>query len=245
MERKKYSIILVLLLLPLLMTASKKERIYKAFIHNQMQDWKAVIDEMENEKNKNACFLAELVNYQYGYIGFCIGMEQDKLAKRYLELAEENVDNLDDNNFQPSLVHAYKSAFYGYKIGLSPIKAPILGPKSVKQAELAVEADSTEPLGYIQQGNAQFYMPPVFGGSKTEAIKKFLKAMNLMEQNKAGLKNDWNYLNLLVLIAQSYEEMEKWEQAKIYYNQALAFEPEFEWVKNELLPGLIKKRNDE
>jgi hypothetical protein len=44
-----------------------------------------------------------------------------------------------------------------------------------------------------------------------------------------------------VLIAQSYEEMEKWEQAKKYYNQALAVEPEFKWVKNELLPGLLKK----
>ncbi len=100
-------------------------------------------------------------------------------------------------------------------------------------------------MGYVQQGNAQFYMPPVFGGSKTEAIAKFKTATELMTQNGSSVENDWNYLSLLVLIAQSYEEMEKWEQAKKYYNRALAVEPDFMWVKNELLPGLIKKQNDE
>ncbi len=230
---------------PLLLAASEKTRIYQAFIHNRMEDWKAVIDDMESHKTSETARLAKLVNYQYGYIGYCLGVEKDKEARNYLEKAEKNLDMLEDEGYRPSDIHAYKSAFYGYKIGLSPIKAPIFGPKSVKQAELAIEADSTNPMGYIQQGNAQFYMPPIFGGSKTEAIKKFGKALQLMKQNGESVENDWNYLSLLVLIAQSYEEMEKWEQAEKYYMQALAAEPDFKWVKDELLPGLIKKKNDE
>ncbi|WP_167618659.1 hypothetical protein [Maribellus sediminis] len=245
MERKTSIIVLVLVVFPLLLTATEKTRIYQAYIHNRMQDWKAVIDEMENHKTNDAERLAELVNYQYGYIGYCLGVEKDQEARDYLEKAEQNLEVLEDEEYQPSEIHAYKSAFYGFKIGLSPIKAPILGPKSVKQAELAIEADPTNPMGYVQQGNAQFYMPPVFGGSKTEAIEKFGKALQLMSENGELVENDWNYLSLLVLIAQSYEELEKWEEAESYYMQALAAEPDFKWVKDELLPRLIKKKNDE
>ncbi len=245
MERKKSTLILILLIAPMLLYASKKTSIYNAYIHNRMEDWKKVIDGMENSKTDDTTFLAELVNYQYGYIGYCLGEDQNKEARKYLDKAEANLEILENSGYDPSVIHAYKSAFYGFKIGLAPFKAPILGPKSVKQAELAVEADPDNPLGYIQQGNAQFYMPPVFGGSKTEAIEKFLKAIHLMKRDGQSVENDWNYLSLLVLIAQSYEEMENWEQAKKYYNQALAVEPEFEWVKKELLPGLIKKENDE
>lgn len=230
---------------PVLLAASEKTRIYQAYIHNRMQDWKAVIDEMQSHSTDETARLAELVNYQYGYIGYCLGTEKDKEARDYLEKAEKNLDLLEDEGYRPSEIHAYKSAFYGYKIGLSPIKAPILGPKSVKQAELAIDADSTNPMGYVQQGNAQFYMPPIFGGSKTEAIEKFRKALQLMELNGKSLENDWNYLRLLVLMAQSFEELEKWEKAEKYYKQALAAEPDFKWVKDELLPGLIKKKNEE
>jgi len=245
MEGKKSIVILLLLALPVLLFASEKTRIYQAYIHNRMGDWKTVIDEMESRKTSDTSFIAELLNYQYGYIGYCLGVEKDKEARNYLKLAEDNLQTLEDKGVNPSIIHAYKSAFYGFKIGLSPIKAPILGPKSVNQAEQAIEANPAEPFAYIQQGNAQFYMPPVFGGSKTEAIEKFQKAVKLMTQHNESVENDWNYLSLLVLIAQSYEEMENWEQAKIYYNKALAVEPEFEWVKNELLPGLIKKEHDE
>jgi len=241
MEGKKSIVTVALMILPLLLIASEKTKVYHAYIHNRMEEWKSVIDEMHSRNSSDTISLAELLNYQYGYIGFCLAMEKEKEARGYLDLAEENLEFLEEIGYRRSIIHAYKSAFYGFKIGLSPIKATFLGPKSMKQAELAIEADPYEPMGYIQQGNAQFYMPPVFGGSKTEAIEKFKLAMDLMTKEGQSIKNDWNYLSLLVLIAQSYEEMEKWEQAKKYYNQALAVEPEFKWVKNELLPGLLKK----
>lgn len=244
MERKKNILIVVFLILPFLLFASEKERIYNAYVQNKMNDWKVVIDKMGRKNPNNVHFVAELVNYEYGYIGYCLGVDQKKEAKHYLELAENRLEWLEENSFNPSIIHAYKSAFYGFRIGLSPIKAPVIGPKSMKQGELAVAADSTNSMAYIQQGNAQFYMPAVFGGSKTEAIKRFKKAEKLMTLNGRP-DEDWNYLSLLVLIGQSYEELKNWDLAKEYYNRALKAEPEFKWVKDELLPGLIKKMNDE
>jgi len=97
------------------------------------------------------------------------------------------------------------------------------------------------PMGYIQYGNSQFYMPPIFGGSKKEAVEHFIKAEKLMEKDKSKTENDWNYLSLLALIGQSYFAMEDYTNAKIYYDKALTVEPNFLWVKKELLPQLMGK----
>jgi tetratricopeptide (TPR) repeat protein len=245
MERQKYIIIIIILVFSAVSTvlaSSYKNKIYEAYISNNMQKWKTIIDEMENSKNKDKEFLMELVNFQYGYIGYCIGAEKMNEAEKYLDLAKDNLEKLEKSGIEDSEISAYKSAFYGYEIGINKLKAPFVGPKSIKYSKLAIEQNPQNPMGYIQYGNSQFYMPPVFGGSKTEAVAHFKKAELLMESNKAQLVNDWNYLSLLALIGQSYFAMEDYKNAKIYYEKALNVEPNFLYVKNELLPELIKKQ---
>ncbi len=243
MERAKYFMIVILLLISEIAPASgsRKAEIYKAYTGNKMDRWKEIIDQMEQEKATEKDFLAELVNYQYGYIGWCIGMDKTDAAKEYLTMAEQNLGQLERMNAGTSLIHAYQSAFYGFKIGLSRIRAPFYGPRSVKHARQAIEDNSSEPLGYIQYGNSQFYMPAVFGGSKEEAIVYFQKAQELMEQDADKIKNDWNYLSLLTLIAQSFEEIGQYSQAQEYYEKILKFEPRFLWVKDELYPAFQQK----
>jgi tetratricopeptide (TPR) repeat protein len=221
--------------------ASYKTDIYAAYIGNNMLQWKVTIDKMNNEKIKTNEFILELVNYQYGYIGWCIGNGKDKEAENYLKLATENIEMLEQKGFNPSEISAYKSAFYGYEIGINKMKAPFIGPKSIKYSKLSMELNPQNPMGYIQYGNSQFYMPTMFGGSKKEAVEHFIKAKKLMETDKTKIKNDWNYLSLLTLIGQSYAEMEDYQNAKIYYEKALAVEPDFLYVKLELLPDLIKR----
>lgn len=242
MERKKnYTLTIIFLLTMLYSNASYKTDIYKAYISNRMDNWKSVIDNMENAKKAEKTYLLELVNYQYGYIAWCIGNDNDELAEDYLDLAEKNLEWLEDNGISPATVNAYKSAFYGFKIGISPIKAPFLGPKSINHSKLAMELDNTNPMGFIQYGNSQFYMPPVFGGSKKAALEHFLKALSLMKSDENETTNNWNYLSLLALIGQSYEKTEQLENAKIFYEKALEKEPHFLFVKDELYPGILKK----
>ncbi len=242
MERQKYFIASFIVVLFAFSPApdSWKKEIYQAYIGNYMNRWQNIIDKMEQEKVNEKDFLSQLVNYQYGYIGWCIGNDKDDLAREYLDKAEKNLDLLSKQNANPSTIHAYESAFYGFKIGLSRIRAPFYGPRSIRHAEQAIELDANNPLGHIQYGNSQFYMPSVFGGSKKEAISHFQKAEELMEQHPEALKNNWNYLSLLTLIAQSFEEMEQYDKAEDYYRKILKIEPDFSWVKDELYPAFIK-----
>lgn len=221
--------------------ASNKEKIYQAYIGNRMDEWQTIIDSLEQNKTENTDYLSELINYQYGYIGYCLGEDDDKRAENYLDLAENNLEILQNKNFDPALVNAYKAAFWGFKIGLSPIKAPIFGRRCIKNADRALEINKKQPFAHVQYGNAYFYMPAIFGGSKEVAIEHFLLAIEQMESSPESIKNDWNYLSLLSLTGQSYEEMGEYDKAKNIYEKALKFEPGFKWIRDELYPDLKTK----
>ena len=242
MERKKYHVIIFLLLLAsTIVRAGNKSVIYQAYISNDMLKWKKTIDAMQAGKDKTSPFLLELVNFQYGYIGWCIGSDRKDEASKYLEIAENNLEILEKRSYKVSYLNSYKSAFYGFHIGLSVLKAPFIGPKSVSAAELAMKQDSTNPYGFIQYANSQYYMPAAFGGSKTLAIRYYQKAEKIMKSNPAFLKEDWNYLSLLSIIGKAMEETGNLRSARQYYERILKLEPNFLWVKNELYPNLLKK----
>lgn len=248
MERQKCTLILIIAfvsLYPLSLVAQYKSKIYKAYISDNMNEWKTIIDRMQQQEKKPDEFLLELVNYQYGYIGWCIRNNDKKQAKTYLKLAEENLEKLEMLSLYPSYINAYKSAFHGYTIGLNKLKAAFVGPKSIDAAKQAMKENPNNPYGYIQYANAQFYMPPIFGGSKAEAVEYYLLAQNIMEKDRSQLKNDWNYLNLLINIVESYIEMKEFDKAEEYLKHILEIEPNFNWVKNELYLNFIKNKNNE
>lgn len=227
------------------LNAQNKRGIYNAYISNKMDDWKTIIDKMEKQQSKSEEYLLELINYQYGYIAWCIGNNEKNQAVNYLKLAEKNLENLEKTSLYPSYVNAYKSAFYGYSIGLNKLKAPFLGPKSINAAKQSMKENADNPYGFIQYANAQFYMPPIFGGSKTEALEYYKLAQIIIEKDREDLKNDWNYLSLLTNMAQAYVEINDYDKAEQYYKHIIELEPNFKWVKNELYPNFTKKKNNE
>ncbi len=242
MERAKYKIVLVLLfslLAPL--KGSYRSEIYSAYIRNNMQSWKNVIDKMNSTGNKETNFLLELLNYQYGYIAWCIGNNKSDEAKKYLDLAEKNITFLPQGNYYQSAANAYKSAFYGYRMGINRLLVTIYGLKSVNCAKQAIILDKNNAFAYIQYANIDFYMPAVFGGSKKEALKNYLLAKDLMETDKKDLVENWNYLSLLTVIMQTYIYLKDFESSKLYYEKIVAIEPGLSSVKNDLYPEMINK----
>jgi len=242
MERSKYWITIVFWgLLALSLKGSNRNDIYNAFINNRMPVWKSVIDQLNDQPDKPNELRLELLNYQYGYIGWCLGNNRKDEALIYLKLAEENVKSLEAKKYDLSLINGYKSALYGFRIALSKFSAPFNGPKSSDCAKKAVLIDPNQPFGYIQLGNVKFHSPSLMGGSKTEAIGYYLKAKAMMEKKDREIQGDWNYLSLLVTIASAYESIDDNKKAKLMYEEILKFEPGFTWVRNELYPHLIEK----
>lgn len=240
MERAKYFII-VLLFSSFALNGDHSAEILKHYLAGDMVSWKKTIDRMELQKGQTPEFRLALLNYQYGYIGYCIGAKKDNEARKYLRLAEKNLAYLKNSGYGLSCVSAYQAAFKGYEIGMNRLKAPVLGPQSVEDAKKAIALDTNNPMGFTQYGNILFYMPGILGGSQIQAISYYARAEKLYEKNMAVARNDWNYLNLVVRIAQSYEALGYNGLAKRYYQKALRIHPDFLWVRDELYPSLLKK----
>lgn len=242
MERKKYSklFIIVLLYLPVIILANSKTDIYQSFITGDMNRWKLTIDQMVGNDDLSPKECLELINYYYGYVAWCISSKNKKMATEYLNAAENKLKRLERNDSFLSDVYSYKAAFLGFRIGLNKMRAPFLGPESVKYAEMALKRDENNPVAHIENGNIYFYMPEIFGGSVERALRHYLKAKELMERDMDNLSENWYYLNLLTMIAQSYHSLENDMKAREFYEIILEIEPEYSWVNNDLYPKLIK-----
>ncbi len=221
-----------------------RSEIYNAYISNRMDLWKNAIDRLDALKGKSDEQVLELLNFQYGYIGYCLGFDKKEEARKYFSKALLNIDILDAKSYKPSVISAYKSAFFGYRISFNKLSAPVNGIKSVDMAKLAIEQDKTNYLGYVQYGNAQFYMPSAFGGSKKEALKYFLIARSILEKDPDSLKSDWNYMSLLILIGQAYSYLDDMEASKSIYEYILKIEPGFKYVRDDLYPKLVERMKD-
>jgi tetratricopeptide (TPR) repeat protein len=152
---------------------------------------------------------------------------------------EENLEKLKNSSGETAEFHAYTAAAYGFKIGLSTWRAPFFGPKSMEHAEKALAKNSQSFQANMEMGNIWNHMPAVFGGSDEKALKYYSKALEIIENEPAGIQqNNWMYLNLLTLAGQMHQDMKNQQQAKKYFEQALQIEPGFVWVKEELLPSL-------
>ncbi|HON19017.1 MAG TPA: hypothetical protein PK990_07605 [Salinivirgaceae bacterium] len=238
MERSIYFFIIILSLFIRPVFAQNNPEIYRAYITGDMARWKSVIDSLERTNPQSPTEIAELLNYQYGYIAWAIGNNKTTDAKKYLSEAQKTLERLEKKGFNPALVYAYKSAFLGFEIGLSPYKAPFIGPKSIEYARQSVKLDESNCFGYIQLGNIAYYTPSMFGGSKTEALLYYLEAKKLMEKKSSLIKNNWNYLNLLSTLIISYKDLKFHDLAMQYCQKALNFEPDFKYVKCDLCQQL-------
>lgn len=219
---------------------NEKSLIYNAYLGNDMKMWKNIIEKMNDENGKSNERNLELLNYEYGYIGWCLGTKNKKEAKIYIDRGEKRIELLEKTQYKLSMIYAYKSAFNGYQIALNKSKAPFYGGRSVKDAEKSIKLDANNYFAYIQLGNIDYFKPALFGGSKKNAMVFYQKAEKLMM--KSDVKADWNYLSLITQIAKGYEELEDDKNAEIYYKKALTFAPNFKWVKNELYPTFLKNK---
>lgn len=235
---KKILFLNILLIITNSVLADRKSDIYNCYIRQDMHKWKQIIDKMEAQTTKSDDFLFELLNYEYGYISWCITNNHKDWAEKYVELGEKHIEYLERKKVNISNVLAYKSAFYGFEIGISPYKAPFLGYSSLNFAKKAIELAPNNAFAHIQYASAMYHIPEFMGGSKTIALTSYIKAKKQMEKNLK--KNDWNYIYLLVRIAKTYTDLEDYKAAKTYYEKILKIEPEFLLVKNRLYPQLLK-----
>ena len=218
-----------------------KKPIYAAFITHDMAKWDNTIRAIEASNSANTVDQKlELINDYYGYIGWLIGQKQYAKAEKLIPKGERLVNQVLGMSPKNATAYSFKGSFTGFKIAIDKCKAIFLESESKNCINKALELDPENIQALIDKGNILFYAPRIFGGNKKEALSYFLKAERLMERNKETYQN-WIYLNLLTIIATSYEKTNNMEDAKLVYEKILRNEPDIKWVKDGLYPTLLAK----
>lgn len=207
-----------------------------------MQQWKQDMTILQRQAGYNDMDLQhELLVAEYGYIAWSIGTKQRQETRAFLPGALERLQRLYENSPEDSEILALKGGFLGFEMSGALYKAPFLGPQSARYIREAVEQDSLSPYGWIQAGNAKYYMPSALGGSKETAIQYYETAAENFRLMRESDPYNWRYLNLLVQMAQIYEELGQLEKANSTFEEILFVAPAFRWVRDTLYPEFLSR----
>ncbi|MBL3656149.1 tetratricopeptide repeat protein [Fulvivirga sediminis] len=221
---------------PGLAQSDLSEMTYKAYITEDKDLWKEVVKKRQNlyEKEQSGKNLYQLAMAQYGLLNNTRVDKDEDLFDEYYDEILENIDKLIETEHEKANAYALRAAVYGLETSYSGWKGMFLGPKSSSNLSDAKEEDDSSAFVWATYGSAKLFAPSMFGGDKDEAIKSFKKAIELYE--KANLQQDWRYLYALAWLGQAYYRTDQPQKAKEIYNKALKIEPNFKWVKDDLLP---------
>jgi len=237
---KKAFLILMLFGLALFASAQVNgdynKRLYQSYVHDRMPLWKGIISEMtrEYETKHDKALLYDLCFAYYGYIGYLISQENEKAARNELEDATKRTEEL-NNAFNGRYdVLALQGAMLGYRIILSKFTSMYLGPRAKKYIYTAYESSDICFNCNIEMGNMKFYTPTFLGGSKTEAVQYYEKAVEILETSQLKADHNWIYMNTVLLLANAYKETGRQEPACALYKQLLEYEPAADWIRDDL-----------
>ena len=217
--------------------------IYRGYISGEIELWKTGMTELQEAYDRTAepCLLLALTEARYGYIGYLLGLNRKDEAEPLIEAFETDIDSLAVFPQYKAETEAFRVAQLGFRMELNPAKAIMLGTRALKQLELAVATDRTSPAVWIEKANAEASMPAFAGGSKEKAAASFREALRLFEADTSLSASSWRYLNTIVLLGQTLEKLEDYSGARQAYLKALAREPGFRRVCDELLPEVERK----
>lgn len=222
--------------------AQQDSAIYLCYINKDLNQWGKAIKQYQSEYDKvpNDSLLLYIIKSRYGLAAHLLEEKQQDSSQFQIEKSYKAIDTLIQKNTFTSDLYAYKGALMGFEIATSPLLNAYMLPKSLSLINKSIQADSTNANGWIQKGNALYYMPSVAGGNKGKAIVYFTKALLILEYTNTH-KNNWIYLNTLAILAQAYEKTGNTTMAKLTYEKALQAEPNFMWVRDHLYPKLLKQ----
>ncbi len=252
MSKVRWMAIIVMACMPLMLSAATPAEddcssctVYKGYITGDMQAWGKGMTELQERYNFEAgsCILYSLAEARYGYVGYLLGTGDKDAARPVIDAFEKDIEELATYPEYRAETEALRVSLLGFRMALNPARAVILGPKALKQLQAAMDADSTCASVWIEKANSEAHMPSFAGGSKEKAVVSFREAIRLFEADARLSGCNWRYLNTMVLLGQLLEKMEDYTGARDAYRRALRREPDFKWVRDELLPAVEKKMN--
>ena len=161
-----------------------------------------------------------------------------KQKKIYLKEAQAQLELLLEARPDDAEAHALRGSSIGERI-TGGFSGMFLGPKASGALNRAYELGPDNPRVALQRGISYFFTPKTFGGGVEKAEAELRRARELFEGETAGQPwPNWGRLDCLAWLGQVLASQGQTEEARVLYQEALKLEPEFGWVRHQLLPDL-------
>lgn len=205
----------------------------------------AIFERIMVADNENYLARYYLAKCEYELSVHELGAQDFNMLFRYVNSAIAHLDHVLEQKSNWSEAQLLLSNLYGFKIHALQLKGDYaqtqtLGMKSIEYANLALENGTNNPRAYLTMGIIKFNMPQEYGGSAEIAQQYIQKAIDLFAASAPSdsLAPDWGYPESFSWMGQILEKLNKPQEALKSYEQALSIEPDFVWVKYDLLPKL-------
>ncbi len=191
-----------------------------------IENWEPEIRKIEARHTGNYEKLMEGLLARYGFMGYLIGSKQTSRARKFLDETESLLNSYRKQHPNDARLMAVSAAMVGFRIGLSPLRAPFLGPRNVEAWETALKANPNEPLAHLEKGNSLFYRPAAFGGNKTEAELAFRRALQLLDRDTCN----WVYSFVQVRLYEACKANGKKSDAENLRKELQQQPGHFRWI---------------
>ncbi len=193
----------------------------------------------------------DLALYYLTYSDYLLSIYSMKNDKEYFaKIIDEAIVNGEkylSKNKNSAEMMALMSTIYGIKISMNPELAQILGPKNISMISKALAIAPNNPRVLLEAGISKYSTPSYYGGSKTDAMKYFQESIDNFEKPDSAdsLQPDWGYMDALAWLGICYSASKEYDKAIEIYKKALSINPEYGWIKYQLLPDAQKSISPE
>jgi tetratricopeptide (TPR) repeat protein len=189
-----------------------------------------------------------LIHYYLGYadsrlFNYYFSEDDKEKAKEYINDGLQHLETSIALKEDFAEIYALLGSLLGKKIGLNPLLGITLGSKSGHLLEKACTRAPTNPRVLLIAGQSSYYTPKMFGGGKEKAMKQFQNAIRCFETFKpeSPVYPDWGHEEAYAFLGMAQMEQDRLTEAKRSFEKALSINPNYGWVRYQLLKDLNNK----
>lgn len=216
-----------------------EEKAIQAYVNSNIFMWKQLAKKADqilinNQSNEELKITA--IKLKYGLLYGCLSNQDKTTYEQYIDETLDQLDELLEKYPKSSDLYTISSALMSVQMAFSPMKGMTLGSLSGKHINQSIQLDSLNAIAWRQYASSKYFTPKMWGGDIQEAIRTYQLAIELFE--KQNQTKNWIYIDSIVWLGIAYKKVGEYEKAKTEFVKALQIAPNFNWVKNQLLPSV-------
>jgi tetratricopeptide (TPR) repeat protein len=239
---KTTTLFAALLLVPMFAFAGNLDayyqRIQTARWHGDIAELNAVSSDLHRAAAQSGDpdteLAAAVADYRLGTLAANLPKPDVSTADAALGRAQQTLEALTTGQ-APNRAEGFAllSSVYGVEIGLHPSGMATLGQKAGLAIQQAEQLAPTNPRVLLSKGIGKLFTPPMFGGSRTDAMAAFNSVIAQLPASQFSATN-WGLDDAYIWIGIAHQQAGERSEAAASWHQALSVAPESGWAKRLL-----------